>query len=80
MTTAQHQRGLWLYLEGMSPGSANEPPVVPPASTSRRSRPWCRATHAINGPDFTVTLTGTGFFAKSLCFVGGPDQADGVQR
>ena len=69
MTLRSINEGGYTY-DGISPGSANEPPVVPPGVYAPRITAMVPTTHAIGGPDFTVTLTGTGFFAKSQCFVG----------
>jgi hypothetical protein len=57
--------------EGMSPGSANEPPIVPAAVYKPTITSIVPNTCPVGGADITVKVTGTGFFAKSVCFVGG---------
>ena len=65
MTTLKSiNEGSGFTFEGMSPGSINEPPVVPAGVYKPQITSMVPSTHAINGPDFTVTLTGTGFFKR----------------
>jgi hypothetical protein len=59
----------------MAPGSHNEPPKVPAGVYAPKITLLTPNTHAIGGPDITVTVTGTGFFDKSVCFVGGLNRA-----
>jgi hypothetical protein len=56
--------------EGMMPSSINEPPNVPAGVLAPKITLLTPNTHAIGGPDITVQVTGTGFFDKSVCFVG----------
>ena len=70
MTTLKSiNEGSGSTFEGMSPGSINEPPVVPAGVYKPQITAMVPSTHVINGPDFAVTLTGTGFFNKTVCFV-----------
>jgi hypothetical protein len=57
--------------EGMSPASANEPATVPAGVLAPKITSVVPNSCPVGGPDITVKLTGTGFFAKSVCFVGG---------
>jgi hypothetical protein len=56
--------------EGMTPGSINEPVVVPGAFAPKITS-LVPNSCPIGGPDVVVTVTGTGFFGKSVCFVAG---------
>lgn len=57
--------------EGMSPGSINEPPVIPAGVYAPKITSIVPNSCPVGGSNITVTLTGTGFFAGSVCFVGG---------
>jgi len=57
--------------EGMAPGSINEPPVVPVGVFAPKITSLVPNSCPIGGPDVVVVVTGTGFFGKSVCFVGG---------
>jgi hypothetical protein len=60
--------------ESMSPGSINEPPVVPAGVYSPKITSLVPASCPVGGASVLVTVTGTGFFAKSVCFVGELDR------
>lgn len=57
--------------EGMSPGSINDPPALPAGVFSPKITALAPDNTPIGGTDIVVTVTGTGFFNKTVCFVGG---------
>jgi IPT/TIG domain len=60
--------------EGLSPGSANEPPKIPAGAYAPKITSLVPNSCPTGGADITVKVTGTGFFEKSVCFVGAPNR------
>jgi len=57
--------------DGMSPGSANEPPKVPAGVLAPKITLLTPSTAVVGSANFTLYVTGTGFFDKSVIFVNG---------
>jgi hypothetical protein len=54
----------------MAPGSINEPVNLLPGVYTPNITSLVPNSCKVGGPDITVTVSGTGFFDKSVCFVG----------
>ena len=54
----------------MAPGSINEPANLPPGVFTPKITSVVPNTCPVGGADVTVKVSGTGFFDKSVCFVG----------
>jgi hypothetical protein len=68
-----NEPGGYVY-DAMSPGSANEPPRLPAGVFAPKITSLVPNTCPVGGADITVKVSGTGFFEKSVCFVGAPNR------
>jgi hypothetical protein len=60
--------------EPLAPGSINEPAVVPAGVYAPKITSLSQNSAVVGSANFTLYLTGTGFFGKSVIFVNGQNR------